>query len=159
MSKGVEEEECETTIAGMGLTSLCELEYESSPESTTDVEERSAALRTLMQLVSSESSFMVPRHFFRLDRRFSLRGLTSETIKQNHDRVVQLLSSETPSGLAMERVDTGFVLSNFPQLCLYKSDELECMIRFLVSPLPPASYVSVTMVEDKGVGGSSVDCE
>lgn len=64
----IEEEECETTIAGMGLWTLCELEYDNDHDGLTDHNVNSSgkddqhqqacdALRTLLQLVSSESSF------------------------------------------------------------------------------------------------------
>jgi len=114
----VEQEECETTLAGMGLWTLCELEYDTPNHGDTatthhgdstnrnngngngeeeyDAQRQShEALRTLLRLVSPrESNFdFVPRHFFRLDpRRFAMRGITSEIITENHERVVGLLS-------------------------------------------------------------------
>jgi hypothetical protein len=130
------------------------------------------SLRTLLQLVSSSSSSVVPRHFFRLDhRRFALGGHTPESITINHARVVSLLSrggrnggsgsssssSSSSVGLAMNSLDVAFVLSNFPQICLYDSNELETLIRFLLAPCPPSIISSVTLVADTGVGGEKVD--
>jgi len=185
------EEECETTIAGMGLFGLCELEYDADnnhvhnrngkyPVDTTttatisdgnnanqqqqhDVQSNEA-LRTLLKLVSSSSSSVIPRHFFRLDhRRFALGGHTPESITINHARVVTLLSrardggSSSSIGLAMSSSDVAFVLSNFPQLCLYDTLELETFVRFLLAPLPPTNIPSITIVADTGVGGEKVD--
>ena len=178
------EEECESTIAGMGLWSLCELEYDAK-----DTDPRSArlalveghqdhdiqsndALRKLLQLVSTSSSSMVPRHFFRLDhRRFALGGHTPESITINHARVMSLLScgrsvgnigvegnKDAVVGLAMSSSDVEFVLSNFPQLCLYDSNELEALVRFLLAPMPSSTMSSsVTLVADTGVCGEMVD--
>lgn len=172
IDKDVEEEECETTIAGMGLWTLCELEYDpqTSLDANSDTEQQyeraNKAIRTLLQLVSSESSFVVPRHFFRLDaRRFAMRGHTPESITMNHFRVVNLLScgnnNASPGniGLNMGPSDVAFVLQNFPQLCLYDYSELESYVRFLLQPLPPDSIPSVAMVADRGLGGSTVDCK
>ena len=187
-------EECESTIAGMGLMGLCDLEYDddnvrnldgkyppSTQQSSGDDNDgqynqhydaqSNEALRTLLQLVSSSSSSMVPRHFFRLDhRRFALGGHTSQSITINHARVVNLLScgghnsstnnndaNDDNIGLAMTPSELEFVLSNFPQVCLYDSDELETFIRFLLAPLPPSTIPSVTLVADTGVGGEKVD--
>ena len=188
-----ETEECESTIAGMGLMGLCDLEYDddnvrnldgkcppSTQQSSDDDNDgqynqhydlqSNEALRTLLQLVSSSSSSMVPRHFFRLDhRRFALGGHTSQSITINHARVVNLLSCGRHSssnnddanddniGLAMTPSELEFVLSNFPQVCLYDSGELETFIRFLLSPMPPSTIPSVTLVADTGVGGEKVD--
>ena len=181
------EEECESTIAGMGLFGLCELEYDidnnidshnldgkcpvvpllggneddGNQQQQQYDEQSNEALRTLLQLVSSSSSSVVPRHFFRLDhRRFALGGHTRESIVINHARVASLLSRGYESdniGLAMSSSDVQFVLSNFPQLCLYDSHELESLIRFLLAPLPPSTIASVTLVADTGVGGEKVD--
>ena len=169
----VEEEECETTIAGMGLWTLCELEYDDNANNATatggeyQYEQANAALRTLLQLVSSSSSFVMPRHFFRLDaRRLAMRGHTPESITMNHFRVVNLLSrgnsgsggDNNDVGLAMDPSEVAFVLQNFPQLCLYDCGDLECLVRFLLQPLPPVgSFPSVAMVADRGVSGSNVD--
>lgn len=188
-------EECETTIAGMGLIGLCELEYDVEnhqlhhmngkyPVDTSTTTATAAsndgnngkqqqkqfdvqsneALRTLLKLVSSSSSSVVPRHFFRLDhRRFALGGHTPESITINHARVVNLLScarrdgGSSSIGLAMSSSDVSFVLSNFPQLCLYDTLELETFIRFLLAPLPPPIIPSVALVADTGVGGEKVD--
>jgi len=146
-----ETEECESTIAGMGLWGLCDLEYDdddnirnqdgkcppSAKQSSDDDNDgqynqhydlqSNEALRTLLQLVSSSSSSMVPRHFFRLDhRRFALGGHTSQSITINHARVVNLLScgghsssnnndaNDDKIGLAMTPSELEFVLSNFP---------------------------------------------
>ncbi|KAL7499845.1 hypothetical protein ACHAWT_007865 [Skeletonema menzelii] len=186
------EEECETTIAGMGLFGLCELEYDVAnnhvhntngkypvdTSTTTTIDggngdnqkqqhqhdaQSNEALRTLLRLVSSSSSSVIPRHFFRLDhRRFALGGHTPESITINHARVVSLLScahdnGSSSIGLAMSSSDVKFVLSNFPQLCLYDTLELETFIRFLLAPLPPSMIPSVTLVADTGVGGEKVD--
>lgn len=181
----VEEDECETTVAGMGLTTLCELEYEfdcvECMSSTNPLEASSSssqrqgaensnidqlgyrydqsrlAIQTLLRLVTTpESQVNLPRHFFRLDpKRFASRGLTSDVINKNYSRLNQLLSGI----LKMKQRDIDFVMSNFPQLCLYNGDEVECMIQFLISPLPPQEFVSVVMVAEKGIGGASVDCE
>ncbi|KAL7461854.1 hypothetical protein ACHAXS_002256, partial [Conticribra weissflogii] len=150
----VEEELCENTVAGMGLWSLCDLEYNntSNESRSREFEEAHAALRTLLQLVSpptgSELSFNIPRHFFRLEpRRFALRGHTPESIRTNYYKMVQLLrggriengvdgGKEHRFGLAMDQSDVSFVMSNFPQLCLYDCHEVESLIRFLVSPVP-----------------------
>ncbi|KAL9186783.1 hypothetical protein ACHAXT_010503 [Thalassiosira profunda] len=164
----VEEEECETTIAGMGLWTVCEFEYPSqgvgaSANPELQHEEANAALRTLLQLVSSES-FVVPRHFFRLDpRRLAMRGHTPASITMNHFRMVNLLScgggDGTAAGLAMDPSDVAFVLQNFPQLCLYDGGELEGLITFLLQPLPPDGTIpSVAMVADgRGLGSTTVD--
>ncbi|KAL3798166.1 hypothetical protein HJC23_005727 [Cyclotella cryptica] len=178
----VEQDECESTVAGMGLTTLCELQYEYDcveRMSTTNSLDASSfqrqqgavssnvdelgyrydqsrlAIQTLLKLVTTpESQINLPRHFFRLDpKRFASRGLTSDVILKNHNRLVQLLSGV----LGMKQRDIDFVLSNFPQLCLYNGDEVECMIDFLVSPLPQQEFVSVVMVAEKGIGGESVD--
>ena len=187
------EEECETTIAGMGLFGLCELEYDvendhvhnkngkypvDTSTSTTTIDRETGnnqqlqqqhdvqsneALRTLLRLVSSSSSSVIPRHFFRLDhRRFALGGHTPESITINHARIVSLLSCGRDSGsssigLAMSSTDVTFVLSNFPQLCLYDTQELETFVRFLLAPLPSSTIPSVTLVADTGVGGEKVD--
>lgn len=181
----VEQDECETTVAGMGLTTLCELEYEfdcvecmsstNSLEASSSSSQRQGAensnidqlgyqydqarlaIQTLLRLVTTpESQVNLPRHFFRLDpKRFASRGLTSDVINKNYNRLTQLLSGT----LEMKQRDIDFVMSNFPQLCLYNSDEVECMIQFLISPLPPQEFVSVVMVAEKGIGGASVDCE
>lgn len=191
-----ETEECESTIAGMGLMGLCDLEYigyddddnirnqdgkcpPSIQQSSDDADgqynqhhdsQSNEALRTLLQLVSSTSSSMVPRHFFRLDhRRFALGGHTSKSITINHARVVNLLScggrnnsnnnddANDNVGLAMTPSELEFVLSNFPQVCLYDKTELETFIRFLLSPMPPSTIPSVTLVADTGVGREKVD--
>ena len=185
----VEEEECETTVGGMGLWTLCELEYidsSNSLKSVVDTEEANAALRKLLELVSNDNMNMIPRHFFRLDaRRIAMRGLTSESIMLNYARIVNLLSCkrggedvdvssavksvgldgvETTDneivGLAMGPTDVDFVMQNFPQLCLYKCEELEMLIRFLLHPLPDVSNIpSVAMVADRGDGADvNVDC-
>ena len=60
-------------------------------------------------------------------------------------------------GLAMTPSELEFVLSNFPQVCLYDIGELETFIRFLLSPMPPSTIPSVTLVADTGVGGEKVD--
>jgi hypothetical protein len=178
--KAAEADEYETTIAGMGLTSLCELEYKydnielvsgwkssdlpSQPgfNSNTDelgyrYDQSRLAIQTLLKLVTTPASETnLPRHYFRLElRRFASRGLTSDMIRRNYNRVVQMLSGL----LRMQQLDIEFVLANFPQLCLYNSDELEEIIKFLILPLPPEEYVSVYMVADKGIGGESVDCK
>jgi len=180
----VEEDECETTIAGMGLWTLCELEYDGAAASNNgmDIQETNnanideeyqhkqahAALRTLLSLVSSDSSIAVPRHFFRLDpRRIAMRGHTPHSVTLNHARVVSLLSCKrdgegrsesTTVGLAMDPSDVQFVLQNFPQLCLYDCGELESLVRFLIQPLPPAGSIpSVALVADRGMGGANVD--
>ena len=57
----------------------------------------------------------------------------------------------------MNSLDVAFVLSNFPQICLYDSNELETLIRFLLAPCPPSIISSVTLVADTGVGGEKVD--
>ena len=155
----------ETTVAGMGLISLCELEYPlenvNQVEGWASVDDwvtyANEARRTLLDLVRTpETELNLPRHFFRLDlKRFAMRGLTSETIKQNYIRLIYLLGGV----LKMKRLDAEFVLSNFPQLCVYDSEELKTIIYFLISPLPPEEYVSVFLVADKGIGGSSVDCK
>lgn len=172
------EEECETTIAGMGLFGLCELEYATNNFNYSDGKfpstsvvnakynqqdvQSNEALRTLLQLVSSSSSSVLPRHFFRLDhRRFALGGHTPDSIRINHARVVSLLSCggsiSSSIGLAMSSSDVQFVLSNFPQLCLYDNNELENLVRFLLQPLPPSIIPSVTLTADTGVGGEKVD--
>lgn len=155
----------ETTVAGMGLTSLCELEYPlenvNQMEGWASVDDwetyANEARRTLLDLVRNpETERNLPRHFFRLDlKRFAMRGLTSETIEQNYTRLIYLLGGV----LKMKRLDAEFVLSNFPQLCLYDGEELKTIIYFLISPLPPEEYVSVFLVADKGIGGASVDCK
>ena len=171
-----EVDDCETTIAGMGLTTLCELEYpldnvhqvrgwtssDNDVDGHTDAlgyryDQSREAIQTLLELVRTpESEVNLPRHFFRLDlRRFALRGMTSDMIKSNYDRLVHLLGDM----LEMEPMDLEFVLSNFPQLCLYDSEELKMMVDFLISPLPPPEYVSVFLVADKGVGAANVDCK
>jgi len=153
----VEEEECRTSIAGMGLLTLCELEY---PADGSDVlgpmeryEQANLALRRLLELVSSAD--YAPRHFFQLDiRRFASRGLTVDRIEENHARIVDLLSKGRVeskrgrrAGLDLDESDVKFVLSNFPQICMYNCDELETLIRFLTSPLPPhEKYPSVVLV-------------
>jgi len=151
--KNVEDELCEYTVAGMGLWSLCDVEYKTSNESRRrDFDESYAALRTLLQLVSpptgSSLSFNIPRHFFRLEpHRFALRGHTPESITTNYHKIVNLLScgrignavdvgEKHQVGLAMDQSDVSFVMSNFPQLCLYDWHEVETLIRFLVSPVP-----------------------
>lgn len=61
----------------------------------------------------------------------------------------------TPSQIA----DT---LQNFPMLLMYNYEELECLLRFMISPLPKAGSIpSVTMVADRvgDTGNISVDCE
>ncbi|KAL7543064.1 hypothetical protein ACHAXR_012377, partial [Thalassiosira sp. AJA248-18] len=178
----IENEESETTIAGMGLWTLCELEYDGTTTSAAafgpsiantntneyKYEQANDALRTLLQLVSSESSFVVPRHFFRLDqRRIAMRGHTPESITMNHFRLVNMLNCGISSsggkhtvtaGLAMNPSDLAFVMQNFPQLCLYDCGELESLIRFLLQPLPPLDSIpSVALVADRGVGGANVD--
>ena len=163
----LEEEECETTIAGMGLWTLCELEYNDSmnDSSIVSTDEANAALRKLLELVSFDNSMnMVPRHFFRLDaRRFAQRGLTSEKIVVNYANVVYLLSccrdhehtDKRAVGLAMDASDVKFVIQNCPQLCLYKTVELEGLIRFLLQPLPEAGTIpSVAMIADRGADGT-----
>lgn len=98
----------------------------------------------------------LPRHYDRLDeKRFAMRGMTSEMILTNYARLTQLFTGV----LGLEFDDAEFAVCNFPQLCLYNSDELETMVRFLIAPLPPEDYVSVYMVADEGTRGSSVDCE
>lgn len=184
----VEEEECETIISGMGLWTLCELEYidsSNSLKSVVDTEEANAALRKLLELVSVDNMNMIPRHFFRLDaRRIAMRGLTSECIMLNYARIVNLLSCKRGEedvdvtsavksvgldgvqttgkivGLAMGPTDVDFVMQNFPQLCLYKCEELELLLRFLLQPLPDVSSIpSVAMVADRGDGADvNVDC-
>eukprot|EP00571_Detonula_confervacea_P007920 CAMPEP_0172332500 /NCGR_PEP_ID=MMETSP1058-20130122/62469_1 /TAXON_ID=83371 /ORGANISM="Detonula confervacea, Strain CCMP 353" /LENGTH=1128 /DNA_ID=CAMNT_0013049791 /DNA_START=143 /DNA_END=3526 /DNA_ORIENTATION=+ len=166
----IEEEECETTIAGMGLWTLCELEYDAALNNTNSdkdyhYQQAHEALRTLLQLVSSQSSFTAPRHFFRLDpRRIAMRGHTSESIALNHERIVNLLScgmdgndeisKSKTVGLAMDSSDVAFVLQNFPQLCLYNCGELESLVRFLLQPLPLAGSIpSVAIVADRGDDG------
>ena len=157
----VEEEECGTTIAGMGLWTLCELEYDPAHCNTDyQYDEAQKALSTLLQLVSSDSSFVVPRHFFRLDsRRIAMRAQTPESITKNYGRVVNLLSQ----GNAHAGGGTAFVLQNFPQLCLYDCSELESLVEFLLQPLPPESIPSVAMVADRlggavsGRSGTGVD--
>lgn len=181
IDSNIEQEECETTIAGMGLWTLCELEYDrthptTATTTTTDgttatvsdkdgnqYQQAQEALRTLLQLVSSESSFTAPRHFFNLDpRRIAMRGHTSKSITLNHARIINLLSSGIDNanrdgkpinsvGLAMDSTDVAFVLQNFPQLCLYDCGELESLIRFLLQPLPKdGSIPSVAIVADRG---------
>jgi len=167
IDSNIEEEECETTIAGMGLYTLCELEYNSKDDDVildeikTDM--ANAALQKLLELVRSDNSLiMIPRHFFRLDvRRFAQRGLTADKIVQNYARVVDLLSrrrekEEDGIGLAMDPKEVAFVMQNFPQLCLYSCDELEGLIQFLLQPLPK-SIPSVAMIADRGSDGSIVD--
>ena len=168
-------DECETTIAGMGLTTLCELEYpfdnihqvrgwtsSDNVNGYSDAlgyryDQSRDAIQTLLELVTtSESELNLPRHYFRLEeKRFALRGMTSDMIKSNYDKLVYLLGRV----LEMKRMDVEFVLSNFPQLCLYDSEELKTMVDFLRSPLPPTEYVSVYLVADKGFDGANVDCK
>jgi hypothetical protein len=174
-----DKDECETTIAGMGLTSLCELEYPFQNvsqvpgwvpvnENLTDTlgyryDQSQDAIRTLLSLVLTPrtnkewfSLMNLPRHYDRLDeKRFAMRGMTSEMILTNYARLTQLFTGV----LGLEFDDAEFAVCNFPQLCLYNSDELETMVRFLIAPLPPEDYVSVYMVADEGTRGSSVDCE
>ena len=183
----IEEEECETTVAGLGLWTLCELEYPDSPNlDDVNPEEANEALRKLLELVSVDNMNMIPRHFFRLDaRRIAMRGLTSERIMLNYVRIVNLLSCKRGEededvsstvksvgldgvqttcndvvGLTMGPTDVDFVMQNFPQLCLYKFEELELLIRFLLQPLPDVSNIpSVAVVADRGYGADvNVDC-
>lgn len=171
----VEEGECETTIAGMGLWTVCELEYPDDSGGLVDMmgdpAKANDALRTLLGLVSSANTPIdfVPRHFFRLDpRRIAMRGLTSESIARNHARAVDLLSRGTEGnsgegvGLAMGPDDVEFVLQNFPQLVMYDADELRGLVRFLTDPVPE-EMMGVAMVADgrsgRGGAGAQVDCE
>lgn len=174
-----EEDECETSLAGMGATSLCELEYPLENvnqvsgwtpvnDGRTDslgyrYDQSEDAIQTLMKLVLTPEAdqwmaeLNLPRHYNRLtEKRVAMRGLTSERIRENHDRLLKMLGGEV---LEMERLDVEFVLFNFPQLCLYDGEELKEMLRFLVSPLPPVDYEDVYLVADKDVDGSSVDCK
>ncbi|KAL7552622.1 hypothetical protein ACHAWF_017609 [Thalassiosira exigua] len=165
----VEEEECETTIAGMGLWTVCELQYDGAADEEGQERRRERAddaLRALLRLVSSESPFVAPRHFFRLDpRQFAARGHTPEGITLIHFKVVNMLSrggggGGGSSGLALSPPDIAFVLQSFPQLCLYDCGELEGLVRFLLQPLPPAGGIpSVTMVADRVSGKANVDCK
>ena len=209
IDSNIEENECETTIAGMGMYTLCDFEYNivgndgalytSSPISnqltsifrdTTSTaaassyshDEAHAALRTLLQLVSStqssSNSNSIPRHFFNLDvRRFALMGHTPQSIQANYARVVTLLGgayansvgqpqqtiiddeddddNSTFVGLSMSPSEITDTLQNFPMLLLYSCDELEFFLRFLITPLPKlGSIPSVTMVADR-VGGDT----
>ena len=166
IDSNIEEEECETTISGMGLYTLCELEYNDKDDGVIldemKTDQANAALQKLLELVRSDSSLMmIPRHFFRLDvRRFAQRGLTADKIVQNYARVVDLLSrrreEEDGVGLAMDTKEVAFVMSNFPQLCLYSCDELEGLISFLLQPLPD-NIPSFAMLADRGSDGSIVD--
>ena len=165
----VEEEECRTTIAGMGLLTLCELEYPTDGSVLDPVEryeQANLALRRLLELVSSAD--YMPRHFFQLDiRRFASKGLTVDRIDDNHARVVDLLSKVhfegkgwRRAGLGLDESDVKFVLSNFPQVCTYSCDELEMLIRFMMSPLPPhEEYPSVVLVAIGAEKAKEVDCE
>ena len=118
-------------------------------------------------------------------------GHTPQSIQANYARVVTLLGgayansvgqpqqtiiddeddddNSTFVGLSMSPSEITDTLQNFPMLLLYNCDELECLLRFLVSPLPKmGSIPSVTMVADR-VGGDtattsttgtvSVDCK
>jgi len=166
IDSNIEEEECETTIAGMGLYTLCELEYNTKDDDVIldemKTDEANAALQKLLELVRSDNSLiMIPRHFFRLDvRRFAQRGLISDKIVQNYARVVDLLSrrreKEDGVGLAMDTKEVAFVMQNFPQLCLYSCDELEGLIQFLLQPLPD-NMPSLAIIADRGSDGSIVD--
>ena len=165
----IEEEECRTSIAGMGLLTLCELEY---PPDGSDVlgpmernEQANLALRRLLELVSSAD--YAPRHFFQLDvRRFASRGLTVDRIEENHARIVDLLSKGCVegkwgrrAGLDLDESDVKFVLSNFPQICMYNCDELATLIRFLISPLPShEEHPSVVLVAIGAEKAQEVDC-
>lgn len=188
IDSNVEEEECDTTVGGMGLWTLCELEYDASTVDSRETYQSSDqahnALRTLLQLVSSESSSFngVPRHFFRLDpRRIAMRGHTPQSITLNHARIVNLLSCglndyandiadvdgigkvyKPVVGLAMDTFDVAFVMQNFPQLCLYDCVELENLVKFLLQPLPIAGSIpSVAMVADRAGDGraDNVNCK
>lgn len=229
IDSNVEENECETTIAGMGMYTLCDFEYnDNSVYSPISHDEAHAALRTLLDLVSSSQSssgssaaaaVVVPRHFFKLDiRRLALMGHTPQSIHENYVRVVNLLgggrysssqqqqqsrrndvnylsdggvqtrrrphnndfdaddidddssnsggvnnNNNTFIGIGLSPTEIADVLQNFPMLLLYNHEELECLLRFLISPLPMAGSIpSVTMVADRvgeTSGAVSVDCE
>jgi len=79
---------------------------------------------------------------------------TQESIRQNYDRVVDLLTRGTmkamnntregsmstqltKSGLAFTEADARAVIADFPQLCLYDIHELEERIKFITSPIEP----------------------
>ena len=114
-----EEEEVEgetTTIAGLGLWTLCDFDYGSAAataeEHENDGEDDSKrnnnnttdnhdAVRTLLKLVSSNTIPRGgPRHFFNLDpTRLACMGYTtSQSVSVNYDRVVNLLSSGKSNG-------------------------------------------------------------
>ncbi len=68
-------------------------------------------------------------------------------------------------GLDMSPSEIADTLQNFPMLLLYYYEEVECLLRFMMSPLPAVGSIpSVSMVADR-VGGEtttgviSVDCE
>jgi len=231
IDSNVEENECETTIAGIGMYTLCDFEYnDNTVYSPISHDEAHAALRTLLELVSSSqsssgssaaaaaASVVVPRHFFKLDiRRLALMGHTPQSIRENYVRVVNLLgggysgsqqqqqsrrknvgylsgggiqtrrrthigdfdagdnddddsnsggvnnNNNTFIGIDLSPSEIADVLQNFPMLILYNHEELERLLRFLISPLPMVGSIpSVTMVADRVgdiSGVVSVDCE
>ena len=114
-----EEEEIEsetTTIAGMGLWTLCDFDYsnhsntkkhendgedDSKRNNNNNTNDDHDAVRTLLKLVSSNTMPRGgPRHFFNLDpTRLACMGYTtSQSISVNYNRVVNLLSSGKSSG-------------------------------------------------------------
>ena len=100
------------SIAGMGLRTMCDMEYDSrTMANDDDVDDRddddrdddidgrlgrrrhsNDALRTLLDLAFASDDAAIPRHFYRLDvSRIEDAGHTSSTIIGNHGRILNLL--------------------------------------------------------------------